>query len=70
MKAWKKVLLTILFAIFFMIQLAIPVRSLLSIPSLIITIVIVDAVFILGIMIFSIWCIFKVGGDSDGGKKQ
>ena len=69
MKIWKKVLLTILFAIFFMIQLAIPVGSALSIPALVITIVIVDAVLILGIMIFSLWCIFKVGGDSDGGKK-
>ena len=68
-KVWKKVLLTILFAIFFMIQLAIPVGSALSIPALVITIVIVDAVLILGIMIFSLWCIFKVGGDSDGGKK-
>lgn len=70
MSVWKKVLLTILFTIFFMVQLAIPVGSALSIPALVITIVIVDAVLILGIMLFSLWCIFKVGNDSDGGKKQ
>lgn len=70
MNIWKKVLLTILFAIFFMIQLAIPVGSALSIPALVIAIVIVDAVLIVGIMLFSLWCIFKVGSDSDGGKKE
>jgi hypothetical protein len=69
-KVWKKVLLTILFAIFFMVQLAIPVGSALSIPSLVITIVIVDAVLILGIMLFSLWCICKVGADSERGKDE
>jgi hypothetical protein len=68
-KVWKKVLLTILFAIFFMVQLAIPVGSALSMPALVITVVIIDIVLILGIMLFSLWCIFKVGSDSDGGKK-
>ena len=70
MNVWKKVVLTILFAIFFMIQLAIPVGSALSIPTLVITIVIVDAVLILGIMLFSLWCIFKVGSDSERGKDE
>jgi hypothetical protein len=68
-KVWKKVLLTVLFTIFFMVQLAIPVGSALSMPALIITVVIIDIVLILGIMLFSLWCIFKVGSDSDGGKK-
>ena len=70
MRVWKKVLLTILFSIFFMIQLAIPVGSALSIPALVITIVIVDAVLILGIMLFSLWCICKVGADSERGKDE
>lgn len=70
MNIWKKVVLTILFAIFFMVQLAIPVGSALSMPALVITVVIIDIVLILGIMLFSLWCIFKVGGDSDGGKKE
>lgn len=70
MNVWKKVVLTILFAIFFMIQLAIPVGSALSIPALVITIVVVDAVLILGITLFCIWCIFKVGSDSERGKDE
>ena len=69
MNIWKKIFLTIVFAIIFIIQLAIPVGSALSIPALVITVVIIDIVLILGIVLFSFWCIFKVGGDSDGGKK-
>ena len=70
MNIWKKVVLTILFAIFFMVQLAIPVGSALSMPALVITVVIVDAVLILGIMLFSLWCICKVGADSERGKDE
>jgi hypothetical protein len=69
-KVWKKVLLTVLFTIFFMVQLAIPVGSALSMPALIITVVIIDIVLILGITLFCIWCIFKVGSDSERGKKE
>jgi hypothetical protein len=32
--------------------------------------VIVDAVLILGIMLFSLWCICKVGADSERGKDE